>query len=210
MSDRRGLSRLRIVVPILAALLIGCAASPVERLARVSVAFSTARDAGVSRWAPNLLAEAEALLAAAEEEISHQTERRFSVRSFRVARLLIDDAEQKIDAARVAAEQAAVAAQETAVARLRDASRAMAQVQQASRQIPSRPDTADDRAGIRVDLDKLKRELGLAQTRFDEGAFDEAALLANAVAARGERMAVMVVRSLSHRVVAAPDSRATR
>lgn len=190
--------------------LVGCAASPVERFERVSVALTQARDAGASRWAPDLLAEAEALLAAAEEEISHQTERRFSVRSFRVARLLIDDAENKIDVARVAAERAAQSAESTAVARLRDALRVVQQIREASELIPASPDTADDRAGIRADLEQLERDLAEAQARFDQGFFDEAEQLAQVVAARGERMAIFVARAGEHRIATSQGARTAR
>ncbi len=195
---------------LLVLVLVGCAASPVERFERVSTAFADAHDAGVSRWAPDLLAEAEALLAAAEEEISHQTERRFSVRSFRVARLLIDDAENKVRAARVAAERAAENAESMAEARLEDATRVVQQVRAASKRIPASPETADDRAGIQADLEQLEDELARARNRFDAGVFDEAVQLAQVVLARGERMANIVVRAGEHRVVTSQGARTAR
>lgn len=194
----------RALLAILTILLLGCAGSPTARLKEIALLVESARSAGAERWAPDLLVEASSLLRAAEEEILEQRQRRWAVRSYRVARLLLEDAERQAEAARELARQASIAAKDRASEAMVAAGRAVRKVRAVERAMPVGADTADDRAGLGRDLADLEKLLERAEEQFAQGAFAEAAADADAVHERGLRIAETAERSLEHRPLGDP------
>ena len=192
---------------LLTALLGGCAASPSARFEALSRALAAAREGDVARWAPETLAEAEGLLAAAGEEIAQQEGRRAVVRSFRIARIMLDKVEYKLSKARIKAKWVSRVARLEAAASLGAADAELSHVRAASQKIPHSADTAEDRAGIQADLAALEADLERARGRFAEGTYVQAAKVAGAVEARGQRMAETLARSLDHALWAEPAGR---
>ena len=195
---------------VLLVAVVACASPPDERVSDIAQLIVRARDAGAERWALDALTEAETLLGSVREELAQQNQRPAASRRFRVARLLLDDAEQQANRALEGAAIAVKDARARAERAIEKAGVVVETVRSAWREIPRGPDTADDRAGLEQDLASLEGLLHQANGHFAAGSFDEAAADADAAHERGLRIASAAARSLDHYVLAAPKQFAVR
>lgn len=184
----------------LSCLSLACARTSEERVVAITRLLDEARTFEAEDYAPAALAEAEALLAQARDELALQDSKPWFLSTHRKFRRLLSECEEAASLVRAEAAAGVVRARRQAGRALSGAHAALDRASEAYWRSPRGKDAQVDLLRMRSDLDELLSELTVAELAIERGDFLDAARLAGAVENRAGEVARTIHRATAYRI----------